>query len=162
MLAAAAAAGLATLAGTGPGRAQEASPSPATVSADGTKAVWVKFNLNTATEEQLRTIPGIGDRMVGEFQEYRPYTSINQFRQEIGKYVDANQVAAYEAYVFVPIDPSAADADTLKQLPGVDDDIATALAAGRPYADGQAFLTALAGHVSPEQAALAAAYLATS
>ena len=46
-----------------------------------------KLNLNTATREQFLTIPGVGDRMVREFEEYRPYASIQQFRREIGKYV---------------------------------------------------------------------------
>src|SRR4051794_18800874 len=35
-----------------------------------------KFNLNTVTPEQILTIPNAGNRMVREFQEYRPYTSI--------------------------------------------------------------------------------------
>ena len=53
-----------------------------------------KLNLNTVTgDELLGTIPGFGNRMVREFQEYRPYISIQQFRQEIGKYVDAKEVA---------------------------------------------------------------------
>ena len=30
-------------------------------------------------------IPGAGDRMTREFEEYRPYTSIGQFRGEIGE-----------------------------------------------------------------------------
>jgi len=59
-----------------------------------------------------------------EFQEYRPYASIQQFRREIGKYVDAAQVADYEKYVFVPIGPNEADEATLLDLPGVDAAIA--------------------------------------
>ena len=49
-------------------------------------------NLNTGTKEKFLTIPGVNDRMLDEFNEYRPYGSILQFRQEIGKYVDASQV----------------------------------------------------------------------
>jgi hypothetical protein len=30
---------------------------------------------------------------------YRPYTSIEQFRREIGKYVDGNEVARLESYI---------------------------------------------------------------
>jgi hypothetical protein len=45
------------------------------------------------------TIPGMTNRMVHEFEEYRPYTSIEQFRREIGKYVDSNEVARLESYV---------------------------------------------------------------
>jgi radical SAM superfamily enzyme with C-terminal helix-hairpin-helix motif len=98
------------------------------------------INLNTATSEEFATIPGVGDRMVHEFEEYRPYASVREFRQEIGKYVDEDQVAAYEEYVFVPVDPNESDAETLQQLPGVGADEASMLIEGRPYADDEAFM----------------------
>jgi DNA uptake protein ComE-like DNA-binding protein len=53
-----------------------------------TTTAVTKFNLNTASEADFLTIPNVGNRMVREFMEYRPYTSIGQFRREIGKYVD--------------------------------------------------------------------------
>jgi len=37
--------------------------------------------------------------MEHEFEEYRPYTNIERFRREIGKYVDAAEVARLERYV---------------------------------------------------------------
>jgi hypothetical protein len=37
--------------------------------------------------------------MAHEFEEYRPYKNIEQFRKEIGKYVDAKEVARLEGYV---------------------------------------------------------------
>lgn len=122
-------------------------------------AIVTKLNLNTASDDAFLTVPGVGNRMVREFKEYRPYTTILQFRREIGKYVDEAQVAAYEQYVFVPVDVNAADAATLMQLPGVDETIANALIAGRPYADNDAFLTALSSQVSADQLAAASAYL---
>jgi DNA uptake protein ComE-like DNA-binding protein len=73
-----------------------------------------KVNLNTANgDDFLAAIPGLGDRMVREFQEYRPYISIQQFRREIGKYVDDAQVAEYEKYVYVPIAINDSDSETL-------------------------------------------------
>ena len=66
--------------------------------------LFVPINLNTASEEEILLVPGAGRRMAHEFDEYRPYRAIGQFRREIGKYVDAAEVAAYEQFVFVPID----------------------------------------------------------
>lgn len=117
-------------------------------SADATPAPFTLVNLNTATRDDLLAIPGMNDRMVREFEEYRPYGSILQFRQEIGKYVGEDQVAEWEKYVFVPIDIAHADADTLQQLPGVDEAIAKKLIDGRPYNDNAAFLAALKPLVS--------------
>ncbi|WP_420457059.1 helix-hairpin-helix domain-containing protein [Rubrivirga sp.] len=110
----------------------------------GPAAASTPINLNTATEDEFKAIPGVGDRMAHEFDEYRPYASIEQFRREIGKYVDEEQVAEYERSVFVPVDPNESDAATLQQLPGVDAAVAEALVSGRPYADDDAFLAALA------------------
>jgi len=61
--------------------------------------LFVPINLNTATREEILLIPGMSNRMVREFLEYRPYSSIEQFRREIGKYVDAKEVARLESYV---------------------------------------------------------------
>jgi len=60
-------------------------------------------NLNTATDEQILLIPGVGNRMLREFKEYRPYTALAQFHREIGKYVDNTELARLEQYVFVPV-----------------------------------------------------------
>ena len=61
--------------------------------------LWKRIDLNTATEAEILLIPGVGDRMAHEFEEYRPYRGIAQFRREIGKYVDENEVARLERYV---------------------------------------------------------------
>jgi DNA uptake protein ComE-like DNA-binding protein len=61
--------------------------------------LFVPLKLNSAPEDEIRLIPGVGRKMAHEFEEYRPYTSIEQFRREIGKYVDAKEVARLEQYV---------------------------------------------------------------
>ena len=63
--------------------------------------VWKPIDLNTATDEEILLIPGIGQRMLHEFKEYRPYNSIERFRREIGKYVDDAEVARLEKYVTI-------------------------------------------------------------
>lgn len=126
-------------------------------------ATNTKLNLNTSTDQDyLSAIPGFSNRMVREFLEYRPYISIQQFRKEIGKYVDDQQVTEYENYVYVPVDINQSDAETLKQLPGVDDALAAALIAGRPYSSNDAFLAKLAETLSQADVTLAATYLAAN
>ena len=61
--------------------------------------VFVPVNLNEATEEQIRLIPGMTDKMVHEFEEYRPYEDMAEFDREIGKYVDEAEVARFRNYV---------------------------------------------------------------
>ena len=63
--------------------------------------VFVPLDLNTASDQDILTIPGLGQRMLHEFKEYRPYKSMEQFRREIGKYVDKNEVARLERYVVI-------------------------------------------------------------
>jgi DNA uptake protein ComE-like DNA-binding protein len=63
--------------------------------------LWKPIDLNKATKEEIELIPGVGPRMRHEFEEYRPYTSMEQFRREIGKYVDAAEVARLEKYVSI-------------------------------------------------------------
>lgn len=65
--------------------------------------VFVPINLNTAADEEILLIPGVGNRMLREFKEYRPYTALAQFHREIGKYVDNTELARLEQYVFVPV-----------------------------------------------------------
>ena len=61
--------------------------------------VFVPVSLNSASDEDILSIPGAGKRMLREFKEYRPYAHIEQFRKEIGKYVDKKEVARLERYV---------------------------------------------------------------
>ena len=75
-------------------------PSAATSTA-ASGAVIVPININTATDAEILRIPGVGPRMLREFKEYRPYTSIEQFRREIGKYADKAQVARWEQYIVI-------------------------------------------------------------
>src|SRR6187551_3117379 len=63
--------------------------------------VFIPVNLNTATDEDILSIPGAGQRMVREFKEYRPWKSKEQFEKEIGKYVDAKEVARLWRFVVI-------------------------------------------------------------
>ena len=61
--------------------------------------LFIPINLNTATDEDLLSIPGVGQRMVRKFKEYRPWKSKEQFDKEIGKYVGAKEAARLWRYV---------------------------------------------------------------
>jgi DNA uptake protein ComE-like DNA-binding protein len=63
--------------------------------------LWKPIDLNTASDDEILLIPGVGPRMQHEFEEYRPYNSIERFRREIGKYVDSAEVARLERYVTI-------------------------------------------------------------
>jgi DNA uptake protein ComE-like DNA-binding protein len=63
---------------------------------------FIPLNLNTATEADFMTIPGVGKRMAHEFEEYRPWKTQAQFEKEIGKYVNAKEVARLWRYVVIP------------------------------------------------------------
>jgi len=125
-----------------------------------TAAGRAKLNLNTATEAELKAgVPNLGDKMAHEFEEYRPYRSILQFRKEMAKYVKPEQIAEYEKYVFVPVVPNESDAATLQQIPGLDQPEAEALIKGRPYASPEAFLEKLRASVTAEELNVARTYL---
>ena len=130
-------------------------PTPAAAS-----TAIAKLNLNSATgADYKRVIPNFPDRFVIEFLEYKPYVSIQQFRKEIGKYIGAAQVTEWEKYVFVPVKPNDSDAETLKQLPKVDDGVAAKLVAARPYANNDAFVAKLTELVPGTDAAQVKAML---
>ena len=61
--------------------------------------LFVPVNLNTASRESIALIPGMTPRMIHEFEEYRPYTSMDQFHREIGKYVSPAETARLASYV---------------------------------------------------------------
>jgi DNA uptake protein ComE-like DNA-binding protein len=93
--------GSATGAPTGSTTAATPGGSGSTGTTASSTAAITRININTATDAQILAIPGMGPRMLREFKEYRPYTSIEQFRREIGKYVDKAEVARLEQYITI-------------------------------------------------------------
>jgi DNA uptake protein ComE-like DNA-binding protein len=62
---------------------------------------FIPVNLNTASDEDILSIPGAGRRMVREFKEYRPWKTKEQFEKEIGKYVGPKETARLWRYVTI-------------------------------------------------------------
>ena len=63
------------------------------------ETLFVPVNLNTASEADIKLIPGMTEKMEHEFMEYRPYADMDEFDREIGKYVDEAEVARFRQYV---------------------------------------------------------------
>jgi DNA uptake protein ComE-like DNA-binding protein len=69
--------------------------------------VFIPVKLNTATNEDILSIPGAGQRMVREFNEYRPWTTKAQFDREISKYVGQKETDRLWRYVVIdPVAPA--------------------------------------------------------
>jgi DNA uptake protein ComE-like DNA-binding protein len=63
--------------------------------------VFIPVKLNTATDADIQSIPGAGNRMVREFKEYRPWKTKEQFEKEIGKYVGPAETARLWRFVVI-------------------------------------------------------------
>ena len=98
-------------------------------------ALWLPINLNDVTTDEILRIPGVGDRMAHEFEEYRPYVDMGEFRAEIGKYVDEEEVERLARYVYVPIDLNGATREEIMAVPGMSERMAHEFEEYRPYAD---------------------------
>lgn len=114
---------------------------------------FIHINLNAATREEILLIPGVGDRMLREFLEYRPYAALAVFHREIDKYVDDAELARLEQYVFVPIDlNTASDADILT-IPGLGSRMLREFKEYRPYKAMEQFRREMGKYVSKEEVA---------
>src|SRR5688500_1802557 len=117
------------------------------------RRLFVQINLNTASDAEILLIPGLGNRMLGEFKEYRPYRALAQFRREIGKYVDDQERARLERYVFVPINlNTASDADILS-IPGMGQRMLGEFKEYRPYKAIQEFRREIGKYVDDNEVA---------
>ena len=115
--------------------------------------LFVHLNLNTATPEQILLIPNVGNRMVHEFEEYRPYRALAQFHREIGKYVDDTELARLEQYVFVPINLNTASDDDILSIPGVGQRMLHEFKEYRPYKAIEQFRREIGKYVDEEEVA---------
>lgn len=121
--------------------------------------LFVTINLNTASREAIRLIPRVSDRLAYEFEEYRPYTSIEQFRREIGKYVDAAEVARLEQYVFVPMNLNRAAGAAFLTIPGMSAQMVEEFEEYRPYASFEQFRREIGKYVDPKEVTRLERYL---
>ena len=116
-------------------------------------ALWLPINLNDVTNDEILLIPGVGDRMAHEFEEYRPYDGMDEFRREIGKYVDGEEVERLARYVYVPIDLNGATREEIMALPGMSDRMAHEFEEYRPYTDLDQFRREIGKYVDENEVA---------
>jgi DNA uptake protein ComE-like DNA-binding protein len=113
--------------------------------------LFIHINLNSASREEILLIPGVGNRMLREFLEYRPYAALAVFHREIDKYVDDAELARLEQYVFVPMDlNTASDADFLT-IPGLGNRMLREFKEYRPYDGIERFRREIGKYVSKEE-----------
>ncbi len=115
--------------------------------------LFVPINLNTANRDEILLVPGVGNRMAHEFEEYRPYVALAQWRREMGKYVDDAEVARMEQYVFVPIDLNTASDEVLLTIPGMGPRMLHEFKEYRPYRSIEQFRREIGKYVSEKEVA---------
>ena len=115
--------------------------------------MFIHINLNTATDDEILLIPGVGKRMLHEFKEYRPYKALAQFHKEIDKYVDDKELARLEQYVFVPINLNTASDEEILSIPGVGKRMLHDFKEYRPYKNIEQFRREIGKYVSKQEVA---------
>lgn len=63
--------------------------------------MFIQVGLNSGADEDYRLIPSTmpARKLAHEFEEYRPYESVDQFRREMSKYVSDEEVAYLARFV---------------------------------------------------------------
>jgi len=117
------------------------------------RRLWAPLNLNTASKEEILLIPGVGDRMLHEFEEYRPYPALAQFHREIAKYVDDAELARLAQYVFVPVDLNSASDEDIMTIPGMGPRMLHEFKEYRPYRNMEQFRREIGKYVDEKEVA---------
>ncbi len=115
--------------------------------------LFLPLNLNDTSEEEILLVPGVGNRMAHEFDEYKPYAHIAEFRREIGKYVDDEEVARLEQFVFVPIDLNTASDEDILTIPNLGNRMLHEFKEYRPYSRIEQFRREIGKYVDDDEVA---------
>ena len=122
-------------------------------------ALFRQLDLNSAPEAEIMLIPGMSKKMAHEFEEYRPYASLEQFRREIGKYVDEDEVARLEQYIFIPMNLNSASEDDFATIPGMSKKMLHEFEEYRPYESMEQFRREIGKYVDDNEVARLESYV---
>ena len=121
--------------------------------------LFVPINLNTASEAEMMLVPGVGKKLAHEFEEYRPYAAPEQFRREMGKYIDDDEINRIEKYVFVPVNVNTASDEQIKMIPGVGDKMLHEFKEYRPFKNRDHFNREIGKYVDDKELARLGRYI---
>ncbi|MFD3264340.1 hypothetical protein [Phenylobacterium ferrooxidans] len=128
-----------------------ASPAPARAPA--------RLNPNTATDAQLRAVPGVPAAMVATIARSRPFATMREFHARVGTGLNDTQRQALYSAVFVPINLNATTREEIMLIPGMTTRMAHEFEEYRPYADMNQFNKEIGKYVPPAEVARLASYV---
>ncbi len=116
--------------------------------------MFIHVNLNLAPRDEILLIPRAGPRMAREFDEYKPYTGgYAQFRREIAKYVNEQELAHLEQYTFIPIELNTASDSAILSIPGAGPRVLREFKEYRPYPNIEKFRREMAKYWNAKEVA---------
>ena len=121
--------------------------------------IFRQIDLNHASEDEILVIPGMSGKMAHEFEEYRPYASLEQFNREIGKYVDEDEVARLRQHVFIPLNLNTASEEAIMTIPGMSGKMAHEFEEYRPYSSLEQFRREIGKYVDEAEVARLESYV---
>jgi DNA uptake protein ComE-like DNA-binding protein len=117
-------------------------------------AMTARVNINTATKEEMLTIPGVGPKLIDEFMEYHPFTSKEHFETELGKYLGADELTALEQHITLGlVDINTATPEELMTVSGIGEKIADEIQEYRPFTSWAMFEEELGKYLEPQDVA---------
>lgn len=117
------------------------------------RQAFIHVNLNTGSREEILLIPGAGNRMVREFDEYRPWKTWGQFDKEIGKYVGPEEVTRLKQYVFIPVNLNTATDEDILSIPGAGNRMVREFKEYRPWKTKAQFEKEIGKYVGAKEVA---------
>ena len=68
------------------------------------KSMFVHVDLNRGTDAEFKLIPGMNDQTLAAIKAGRPWATFESFETAMAKSMKADEVAALEQYLFIPIE----------------------------------------------------------